>query len=409
MGFLLPKGSLCRNNENMRFPELKIQYDYWLEVIVLSLMAVGTVFVFSAGASLSGQFDWKRFYDFTTLKQLFFFPAAVGIMYLFSVINYRRFRLADIKGWKSLTPYLLILSTALLVAVLIFGEERNQSRRWLDIAPGSVYISFQPSEMAKWVVLIFLAAVLDRFGDDMEPFFRRFVPICLAPAIIIGLIITQDFGTAAYISLLAFLMLWLGGAVWWHFVAPLPIVAIAFAAAIFSSPYRKQRLEDFINAILHSQDLPYQADQSLRAIATGGVFGKGLGMGIFKYGHLPEDTTDFIFSVVAEEAGFVGAILIILLFALFLIIGLKAVGRCQDRFGRLLGYGIVLCITIQAAVNIGVVTVVLPTKGIPLPFISAGGTSMLLTAAAMGILLNILRQTQQRLSPASMAVFLADN
>jgi cell division protein FtsW len=130
-------------------------------------------------------------------------------------------------------------------------------------------------------------------------------------------------------------------------------------------------------------------------------------MGVFKYGHLPEDTTDFIFSVVAEETGFVGAIIVILLFVLFMILGLKAVSRCEDRFGRLLGYGIVLCITIQAAVNIGVVTVVLPTKGIPLPLISAGGTSMLLTAATMGILLNILRQTQERLSPSSMAVFLA--
>lgn len=390
----------------MRFPELKIQYDYWLEVIVLTLMAIGTVFVFSAGASLAGQFDWKRFYDFTTLKQLFFFPAAVGIMYLFSVLNYRRFRLADIKGWKSLTPYLLGLSILLLVAVLIFGEERNESKRWLDIAPGPIYISFQPSELAKWVVLIFLAAILDRCREDMKPLFRRFLPICLAPAVIIGLIITQDFGTAAYIALLTLLILWLGGAVWWHFLAPLPVIILGFAAAIFSSPYRIERIKGYINAFLHSQKLPYQADQSLHAIATGGIFGKGLGMGVFKYGHLPEDTTDFIFSVVAEETGFVGAVIIILLFALFLILGLKGVSRCQDFFGRLLGYSIVLCITIQAAVNIGVVTVVLPTKGIPLPFISAGGTSMLLTAAAMGILLNILRQTQERLSPSSMAVFL---
>jgi cell division protein FtsW len=388
----------------MRIPELKIQYDYWLEVIVLTLMAIGTVFVFSAGASLNGQFDWKRFYDFTTLKQLFFFPAAVGVMYLFSVINYRRFRLADIKIWKSLTPYLLILSIGLLVAVLIFGEERNQSKRWLDIAPGPIYISFQPSELAKWVVLIFLAAILDRCSDDMRPFFRRFVLICAAPIVIVGLIITQDFGTAAYIALLTFLMLWLGGAVWWHFLAPMPILILGFIAAIVSSPTRIKRIKNFLNS-----EISYQAGQSLRAIATGGIFGKGLGMGVFKYGHLPEDTTDFIFSVVAEETGFVGAVIIILLFVLFMIIGLKASSRCDDRFGRLLGYGIVLCITIQAAVNIGVVTVVLPTKGIPLPLISAGGTSMLLTAAAMGILLNILRQTQDRLSPSSMAVFLNRN
>jgi cell division protein FtsW len=388
----------------MRIPELKIQYDYWLEVIVLTLMAIGTVFVFSAGASLGGQFDWTHFYDFTTGKQLIFFPAAVGVMYLFSIINYRRFRLADIKIWKSLTPYLLVLSIGLLVAVLVFGEERNQSKRWLDIAPGPVYISFQPSELAKWVMLIFLAAILDRCGDNMRPFFKRFLLICIAPGVVVALIITQDFGTAAYISLLTLLMMWLGGAVWWHFLTPLPVVGLGFVAAIISSPTRMKRIHDFLNS-----EISYQAGQSLRAIATGGIFGKGLGMGVFKYGHLPEDTTDFIFSVVAEETGFVGAIIIILLFVLFMIIGLKAVSRCQDRFGRLLGYGIVLCITIQAAINIGVVTVVLPTKGIPLPLISAGGTSMLLTAATMGVLLNILRQTQDRLTPSSMAVFLADD
>jgi cell division protein FtsW len=192
-----------------------------------------------------------------------------------------------------------------------------------------------------------------------------------------------------------------GGSVWWHFLAPLPILVLGFIAAIISSPTRIKRIQDFLNS-----EISYQAGQSLRAIATGGIFGKGLGMGVFKYGHLPEDTTDFIFSVVAEETGFVGATIIILLFVLFMIIGLKAVSRCQDRFGRLLGYGIVLCITIQAAVNIGVVTVVLPTKGIPLPLISAGGTSMLLTAAAMGILLNILRHTQECLTPTNMSVFL---
>jgi cell division protein FtsW len=389
----------------MKTRELQIRYDYWLELIVLTLMAMGTVFVFSAGASVAGQYDWKRFYDFTTLKQLMFFPAAVAVMYLFSVVDYRWFSLAAKNPFKSFTPYLVALSLLLLVAVLIFGVERNYSKRWLDIAPGPVYISFQPSEMAKWVILIFLAAILDRCGDDMKSFLRRFVPICVVPATAVVLIITQDFGTAAYIAMLALLMLWLGGAVWWHFLAPLPVVVIGFVAAILSSPTRINR----IKAFLDSQNIPYQADQSLRAIATGGIFGKGLGMGVFKYGHLPEDTTDFIFSIVAEEAGFVGAAAVIVLFILFTVLGLAAVRRCEDRFGRLLGYGIVLCIAIQAAINIGVVTVVLPTKGIPLPLISAGGTSMLLTAAALGILLNILRQTQSRLEPETAGVFFQKN
>ncbi len=133
----------------------------------------------------------------------------------------------------------------------------------------------------------------------------------------------------------------------------------------------------------------YHATQSLIAISTGGIWGKGLGRGISKYGHLPEDTTDFVFAIVAEEFGFVGALFVIA------VLGILVVRRCKDHFGRVLAAGIVFTITTQAAINIGVVTAVLPTKGIPLPFISAGGTSMLLTAAAVGVLLNIARQAGQ--------------
>ena len=162
------------------------------------------------------------------------------------------------------------------------------------------------------------------------------------------------------------------------------------------------RIKDFLD----QGTMGYQAEQSLKTISSGGLMGKGLGRGVFKYGHLPEDTTDFIFSVVCEETGFIGALLVVALFVLFTVIGLTAVMRCQDRFGRLLGLGIVLCISIQAVINIGVVTVVLPTKGIPLPLISAGGTSMLLTATAMGILLSILRHNEAQLNPVNAGVFL---
>jgi cell division protein FtsW len=141
--------------------------------------------------------------------------------------------------------------------------------------------------------------------------------------------------------------------------------------------------------------MQYQARQSLIAISTGGMLGKGLGRGVIKYGHLPEDTTDFIFSIIAEEMGLAACIFVILLFIIFAVAGVMVVLRCRDRFGRLIAAGIVMAITIQAAVNIAVVTVVVPTKGIPLPFISAGGTSMLLTAAAVGILLNIARHGNQ--------------
>jgi len=356
---------------------------------VLLLMATGTVFVFSAGATLRGGFELDQFYNFTTLKQLVFFPLAVLVMVAISRVDYRRFSIAQRPPGYSLTPYLAFITLGLLVAVLIWGVERNYSRRWLDLAPGSMYISFQPSELAKWVMILFLAAYLERFSVDR--FWSRFVPVCLIAGFVVGLIVIEDFGTAAFIAMTTFIMLLLGGAKLWHLLLPIPIALPAFGLAIMSSPTRINRIKSFLDP----GNMAYQARQSLIAISTGGLLGKGLGRGVVKYGHLPEDTTDFIFSIIAEEMGLAACGFVILLFIIFAVAGVAIALRCRDRFGRLVAAGIVMAITIQAAINIGVVTVVLPTKGIPLPFISAGGTSMLLTSAAVGILLSIARHGNQ--------------
>lgn len=366
----------------------QIGCERWIESVVIVLMAVGTVFVYSAGATVTGGYDLSRFYDSTVLKQLIFFPLAVVVMYLTSLVPYQWYRLEPGRSLRSLTPYLLTLSYCLLIAVLIWGVERNYAKRWLDIAPGTAYVSFQPSELAKWVMIIFLAAYMNRFADSVGKYWRCFLPALLAAGLAAGLIIIEDFGTAAFVAVMAFVMLWLGGAVWWHFLTPLPLVVSVFGLAILSSPTRINRITSFLD----TEAISYQARQSLIAIGTGGLWGKGLGRGVLKYGHLPEDTTDFIFAIIAEEMGFGACVLVIVLFVLFAFWGIAAAMRCQDRFGRMLAAGIVIAIVFQAIINIGVVTVVLPTKGIPLPFISAGGTSMLLTSSAVGILLNIARQ-----------------
>jgi cell division protein FtsW len=369
----------------------RIHYDRIIETVVLLLMAVGTVFVFSAGATVSGGYDLSQFYNVTTLKQLVFFPLAVAVMYAVSLLDYRRFSIMDRPPGYSLTPYLSVVTLVLLVIALFWGVERNDSRRWLDLVPGPVYISFQPSELAKWVMILFLAAYLERFADQMILFWQRFVPVCLAAGLVVGLIMIEDFGTAAFIVMITFLMLLIGGARLWHLLSPLPLIVPAFALAILVSPTRINR----IKAFLDPENMQYQARQSLIAISTGGLFGKGLGCGVIKYGHLPEDTTDFIFSIIAEEMGLAACVLVIVLFIIFAVAGVGAMLRCKDPLGRMIAAGIVMAVTIQAAVNIGVVTVVLPTKGIPLPFISAGGTSMLLTSAAVGVLLNIARRGPQ--------------
>jgi len=365
-----------------------------IEAVVLVLMATGTVFVFSAGANVSIDYDLQRFYDFTILKQVLFFPLAVLAMYLGSRVNYKKFSLNGGSPAKSLSPYLLILAIALLILVLIpgIGVQKHGARRWLDICPGPLYVSFQPSELAKWAIIFFLSALVVNLADTIKLYWRGFVFICLFPGLVVGLIVTQDFGTAAFIALLTFLMLVIAGARWWHFLTPLPVTAAGFYAAIVSSPTRINRIKSFINP----EAISYQARQSLIAISTGGIWGKGLGRGICKYGHVPEDTTDFVFAIIAEELGFAGAAMVIMIFIAFVVAGMIIVIRCEDRFGRVLAAGIVLTIALQAAINIGVAMVVLPTKGIPLPFVSAGGTSMLLSAGAAGILLNIARQTERQ-------------
>ncbi|MEA3226858.1 MAG: putative peptidoglycan glycosyltransferase FtsW [Planctomycetota bacterium] len=373
-----------------------------IAMVIVLLMAIGTVFVFSASANVGQELDLHRFYKYRGLRQILFFPLACGVMYFVSCIDYRKLSLTN--GWsRNPTVYLLLLSIVLLAIVLLqrfypvfprwFVPEKVRFR-WINIPLGPIAVSFQPSELAKWSVVFFIAAACARFGDEIKRFFARFIPLCLVVGLVAGLIIVEDFGTAALITLLAFLMLVIAGAKFWHILPPLPVAGFVFYRAIASSPTRINRLLAFWHPEKWTDKINYQPSQSLIALGSGGLWGKGLGRGICKYGHLPEDTTDFIFAIIGEELGFVGNAAVIMLFILFVWLGILVVMRCRDRFGQLLAGGIVLAIAIQAVLNIAVVTVVVPTKGIPLPFVSAGGTSMLLSAAAVGVLLNIAKQNQ---------------
>jgi cell division protein FtsW len=365
--------------------------------IVVVLMAIGTVMVFSAGANLTGDLDLEHFYDSTVIRQVIFFPLAVGLMYLISMIDYHELGFTK-RGWKkSLTPWLLALTIILLIVVLIpgIGVSRNNARRWLSLPLGPASVSFQPSELAKWAIIFFLAAAIDFFGESVKFFKSRFLPICGVVGVVVVLIVKEDFGSAALVVALTFFMLLVGGARIIYLLSPLPVVIAGAVYVVMKSPARMSRITAFLRPEENASDAAYQATQSLIAIASGGIFGKGLGNGVCKYGHLPEDTTDFIFAIVGEELGFVGIAVLIMLFVAFVLVGTLIIVRCKDRFGQLLASGIIAAVGIQAAINIGVATVVLPTKGIGLPFVSAGGTSMLLSAAAVGILLNIARQSEQ--------------
>jgi cell division protein FtsW len=360
--------------------------------VVMILMATGTVFVFSASTSLGQHLDLDHFFEHQGFRQMIFFPLAAVVMLATASVDHRRLNLSG-GLFRSVTTYLVMASAVLLVLVLIptLGVEKNSARRWLSIPLGVASVTFQPSELAKWSLIFFVAAMCHRSSFHLASFWRQLAPVLAVVVVIVGLIVVEDFGTAAFIALLVFLMLLVGGATWWHLLTPLPLAIGGFLAALLFSPYRISRLMAFMEPEKYAGSVGYQANQSLIALASGGIMGKGLGSGVCKYGHLPEDTTDFVFAIIGEELGFVGALAILALFALFVWLGLQIVRRCQDEFSRLLASGIVLAIGIQAALNIGVVTVVLPTKGIPLPFVSGGGTSLLLSAAAVGVLLNIAR------------------
>jgi cell division protein FtsW len=362
--------------------------------VVILLMAIGTVFVFSASASLDRAFDFSRLYAYVSVRQILFFPIACAVMYLVSMFDHTR--LSFSKGFfRSWTPFLLLLSIGLCVAVLIpeIGAEKHSSRRWFSVGVGSVTINFQPSEFAKWATIFFVAATCARLKFRLRSFWLHLLPTCLVIGLVVGLVVIEDLGTAALIALVSYLMLCVGGGKWWHLISPVPVGGAAFYFMIMKEPYRLKRLLGFLEPEKWA-DVMYQANQSLVALGSGGVLGKGLGRGICKYGHVPEDTTDMVFAIIGEELGLVGTLAVILIFMYLLWLGLRVVVKCENGFSRLLATGIVLTLGIQAAINIGVATVVLPTKGIPLPFLSAGGSSLLMSAAAAGVLLNIARQAE---------------
>lgn len=370
-----------------------------IAMVILFLMATGAVMVFSAGASLGYEFDLRRFYDFPALRQIMFFPIAVVVLFAASLPDYRIWSIRS-RWYKCPTVWLFVLAVGLLVAVLVVGKEVYGATRWLRIPLGPASISFQPSEFAKWIMLFFLAAACDAIGPDIRRYWTRFLPLSIVIGLVCGLIVIEDFGTAAFIGLMSFIILVVAGVKWWHLLTLLPVGVTGFVLALFQSPHRLKRLEAFFHPDRLTDSVRYQVNQSLVAIGSGGVWGKGIGQGTCKYGHVPEDTTDFVFAIIGEELGLIGTLGVIALFILFVFLGMVVVMRCRDRFGRLLAAGIVLAVGVQAATNIGVVTDMGPTKGISLPFVSAGGTSMLLSALAVGVLLNIAA----RISPRDLVV-----
>ena len=359
----------------------KLKFDRMLFYTTIVLAFSGLVMVYSASNMLTPQ-DGSQSGAFL-IKQILFIVFGLAVMAAAMKFDYHAYRMPAFI-WTMLT-----ITIVALLAVLVFGPKINGTHRWFRLAG----VSLQPSELAKITMIIFAAAVLEQRMDRIKELRYSLGPIAVLLAILFALFYLEpDFGSAVAVVAVVAVMV---------FAAGIPIRYLMFIGAgaipllaLFAilEPYRVRRFLIF----LHPEQDPlkdgFQILQSLIAVGTGGVTGRGLGESVQKMAYLPYPHTDFIYAVTAEELGLVGATLMLVCFAILTWRGLRVVSRAPDAFGSFLALGITAMLAVQAFVNISVVLGLMPTKGIPLPFVSAGGSSLIVSLAAMGALLNISQQ-----------------
>jgi cell division protein FtsW len=380
----------------------------------LALLTFGVVMVQSAGmsvrpleegvdpqaaAAVSGVTAESLLFSRTSL----YLVLAVTVMALASRLPIRK--LADRTERAAFLPPagdlgLLVMGSIALIAtictVYIPGIQREAkgAARWINLRlPGLE--SVQPSELAKWglviLIAVYAARLATRSTNGMRSFFTGLLPACLAIGIVAAAVVLEDLGTGVLMVSACTVVLIAAGARFWHFLFFAPPALLAVAAAIITSPYRVRRITAFLDPYADPQDAGYHMIQSLTTVAGGGIFGRGLGHGLQKFGYLPEDTTDFLFAVICEEVGLFGALTVIFLYALILWFGTDIARRESNTTLRLVTIGVTATITIQALINLFVVTGLAPTKGIALPLMSSGGTGWILTGFALGLVVAIDR------------------
>jgi len=344
-----------------------------LFVNVVALMAIGLLMVYSASLSVNPD---ERYTQFS--RQMVFIPLAIVAMLVAMRLPYRWLA----RPWVAVG--LMAVSVALLVFVLILFKSR-----WFRFTVGPVDLSLQPSEIAKLSLIVFLAWFFSRERREPRSYLRMFLLPAVVLVLVCALIGYKDLGTAALVGVVGACLMIAGGVRVAHMLTLLPVVAGGLYVFIARYPYRIQRLLTYLDPWKDAQGAGYQITQSLIAIGSGGWAGLGMGSGMQKYFYLPEDTTDFIFSIICEEMGVAGGTLIIVLFLTLALLSLRVVWHATNRFAYLLSLGIVLWIGLQALINIGVATSALPTKGIALPLVSYGGTGLVLTATALGVMMSV--------------------
>jgi cell division protein FtsW len=362
--------------------------DRLLCALVLCLTALGLVMVFSAGAA----FGAKRYGDWTYFLRREALSALVGLFAFWFGLR------TDYSFYRRWVYPLLVLAVALLGAVLIFGTRANGAMRWFRLGP----LSFQPSEVAKFALVLYLALLLSRNAEKMRAFSIGFLPPLLMTGIVVGLIVIQpDLGTAVILGVITLILMFVSGARMRYLVLAVLVTApVVWQVLITGKVWRMKRMLAFLEPWQHCQNAGYQLCESLISVGSGGIWGQGLGASRQKLFFLPEAHTDFILAIIGEELGLLGVLGLLAAFTLLFWRGLVAALRARDAFGSYLAFGITLLFALQALGNMGVVLGLLPTKGLALPFISYGGSSLLVSLFMAGLLGNISsRSPEPRRTP----------
>lgn len=355
----------------------KPRLDYLFLFSTLTLSAIGLIMVFSASPTMALRLGDSYYY----LKR--------HILYLLlgSLAGYFGMHL-NLETLKKMSGVILLSSILLLLLVYIpgVGKKISGAVRWIDLA----IFSFQPSELVKFTLILFLASALADQKDRIADFWKGLFPLLMLVGVVAAIIIKQpDLGTAVAIVISAFILFFAAGAKLWHLFL---LSGAGFASALalsFSSAYRLRRITAYFNPWKDPQGVGFHIIQSLLAVGAGGLSGLGLGASKQKFFYLPQQFTDFIFAILCEELGFIGGVGVIVLFIIFALRGLRIATSAPDKFSYLLAVGLVSWLTFQALINIMVVVGLIPTTGIPLPFISYGGSATIVSLFSVGIILNI--------------------
>ena len=355
----------------------KLKSDRVLFVATILLVSVGVVMVYSASAVLALE-RFQEPYRFL-MRQTLWAAMGLGVLAIAMRIDYRVYR-NDAFVWA------LLGAVALMLVAVLFTPPVNGARRWLNVGG----LGIQPSELAKIACVLFAALMLERRMHRINDVSYSLTPIVIITSAIVGLIVLEpDIGTSVSLLVTVAVMIFVAGLSYRHLMLAALVVVPTVAAVLLSAPYRRRRLFAFLDPWQDPLGDGFQIIQSRIAVGTGGVTGRGLMEGVQKLFYLPEPHTDFIYAVIGEELGLIGATAVLVCFCVIAWRGLRISTRAEDRFGSLVALGLTTMIVVQALVNMSVVLGLLPTKGIPLPLVSNGGSSLLVSLLGIGMLLNI--------------------